>query len=333
MGNIRQIKRAGRTLALASLMVVTGCTTYEINTTVDSDGGGRRLVVVKVDDPHRLDDDLTHRDFLEIMSLTEEQGWTSELNIDAKGDSTYLFRRQNEISDLGSWRHLDNEVHILGALPSFADSALGNLTLGDVHFRNRVNVSRGQTPEGQVLRYQETFYWEHGLDALTEALVKGMDGWVKEGYPRLSEADRAEIRGVVRTTLSLGFSDGLLDRLDEDVEAAWGEVLDQITAVVFNTIRAKYREVTREEVRGRFDIFSDEDDGAVLDELDRLLRGFSVGGDAQITHRLTMPGTVTTTNAHETDGNTLVWVFYPWDALTADVVLVAESREPGRAIR
>jgi hypothetical protein len=263
------------------------------------------------------------------MSLTEDQGWSSELRIDAKGDSTYYFRRENEIPDLGSWPRLDNEVHILGALPSFADSTLGNLTLGDVHFRNRVKVSLDETAEGRPVLYQETFYWEYGLDALTEALVKGMDGWVKQGYPRLSEADRAEIRGVARTTLSLGFSDGLLDRLDEDEEAAWGEVLDQITAVAFNTIRAKHPDVTREEVRGRFDIFSDEDNGAILDELDRLLRGFSIGGDAQITLRLTMPGTVTNTNAHEQEGNTLVWVFSPWDALTADVVLVAESTITG----
>ena len=100
--------------------------------------------------------------------------------------------------------------------------------------------------------------------------------------------------------------------------------------MAFNTIRAKHPDATREAVRSRFDIFSDENDEAVLDELDRLLRGFSIGGDAQITLRLTMPGTVTDTNAHQTDGNTLVWVFYPWDALTADVVLVAESRATGR---
>lgn len=330
MGSIRRRHRIRAALVTTSIIGMAGCITYEIDTTIEPDGSGQRSVTVTVEDPHRLDEDLTQRDFLELMSLTREQGWNSELNVDTKGDSTYLFRRSNEISHPGSWPDLDNQIHILGALPSFADSTLGNLRLGEVHFRNTVEVSRREGPEGEVLRFKETFFWEYGLDALTEALVQGMDGWVAKGYPRLSESDRAEIRGVTRTTLSLGFKDGLLDRIDEDEEAAWGEVLDQITSVAFNTIRAEYSDVSREEVRGRFDIFSDEDEGAVLDELDRLLRGFSVGGDAQITLRLTMPGTVTSTNAHERDGDTLVWVFQPWDALTADVVLVAESKVGGR---
>ncbi len=330
MGNIRRKRRTRSALALAGAMAVTGCITFEIDTIVHEGGGGSRNVTVTVEDPHRLDENLSQRDFIELMSLTRVQGWSSELSIDSKGDSTYFFRRFDEIPALGSWTDLDNQIHILGTLPSQSESTLGNLTLGDVHFRNKVDVTRTEDGGGETLTYRETFFWEHGLDALTEALVKGTDDWIATGYPRLSESDRAEIRGVVRTTLSLGFKDGLLDRIDEDEEAAWGEVLDQVTAVAFNTIRGKHPDATREEVRGRFDIFSDETGGAVLDELDRLLPGLSEGGDAQITLRLTMPGTVTSSNAHERDGNTLVWVFTPWDALTADVVLVAESEVEGR---
>ncbi|MGD2121085.1 MAG: hypothetical protein PVJ76_05045 [Gemmatimonadota bacterium] len=325
MGSIRRKHRIRAALATASIIGMAGCITYDIETTLHGDGSGHRSVTVTVEDPHRLDEDLTQADFLAIMSLTKEQGWASELKIETKGDSTYLFRRETDISDPGSWPDLDSHIHILGAAPSFADSTLGNLRLGKVHFRNKVEVSRREGSEGELFTFRETYFWEHGLEALTEALVKGTDDWIAKGYSRLSESDRAEIRGVVRTTFSLGFRDGLLDRIDEDEEAAWGEVLDQITSVAFNTIRAKHPDATREAVRERFDIFSDENGEAVLDELDRLLRGLSVGGDAQITLRLTMPGTVTSTNAHERDGNTLVWVFQPWDALTADVVLVAES--------
>jgi hypothetical protein len=325
MGYIGRRHEIRAALATASIMGIAGCITYDIDTTIEADGSGHRSVTVTVEDPHRLDQELTKRDFLVLMSLTEEQGWESELQVDTKGDSTYFFRRETDIPDPGSWPGLDNQIHILGALPSFADSTLGNLRLGDIHFRNKVEVSRSDASEGGVLTFQETFFWEHGLDALTEALVKGTGDWIARGYPRLSESDRAEIRGVLRTILSLGFKDGLLDRIDEDEEAAWGQVLDQVTALAFNTIRTKHADATREEVRARFDIFSDESGEEVLDELNRLLPGLSEGGDAQITVRLDLPGTVISTNAHERKGNTLVWVFAPWDALTADVVLVAES--------
>lgn len=41
--------------------------------------------------------------------------------------------------------------------------------------------------------------------------------------------------------------------------------------------------------------------------------------------RLTLPGTVSTTNASEREGNTLTWKFSPLDNFTGPVEVFAES--------
>jgi len=47
--------------------------------------------------------------------------------------------------------------------------------------------------------------------------------------------------------------------------------------------------------------------------------------NSEIVLRLNMPGRVTSSNAHDRDGGTLIWEFAPGDAVTAALEIVAES--------
>jgi hypothetical protein len=78
-------------------------------------------------------------------------------------------------------------------------------------------------------------------------------------------------------------------------------------------------------MKNHLDLLSDEYGDDPLERFDYLLPGFSTAMNTEITFHLTMPGQVTTTNAHRRDGDLLIWEFNPTDALTAPIVLVAES--------
>jgi hypothetical protein len=100
--------------------------------------------------------------------------------------------------------------------------------------------------------------------------------------------------------------------------------MGRIIPLALEIVQTEYSEATTDSIRRRFDIFSEEYEEESMRRFDRLLPGFATYG-SDITFRLTMPGRVTNNNAHETDGNTLIWEFNSDDAIAAPVVLVAES--------
>jgi hypothetical protein len=117
----------------------------------------------------------------------------------------------------------------------------------------------------------------------------------------------------------------VLDTSSEEEDRLWNLALDRITSSSIEIVRAKYPNASEDALRKRLDLFSDEfEGGEPTERLDYLLPGMSQAG-GEVIFRLSMPGRVTTTNAHEREGNILIWEFNTDDALSAPVVLVAES--------
>lgn len=313
-------------LLILFLVAFNGCINYRIETTLRSDGGGRRTVTVEMTDAKNLNKNVTRQEFVELMSLTEDKGWVYHVEVQDDGDTVHVFDRETEIADLDSWSDLNDELHISGSLPATADSTLGYVTAGDVHFRNRLRVSSSGGIDGTAsFRYQESFSWENGIDAFVEGLVAGMEKSVQEAYPNLTDRERGEILGVARVRLWSAIEGGIFDSNSDDEDRLLEEALDGMTAVSIKILRTKYPNATEEALRERLDLFSDDFEGEdPTDTYDRLLPGLASGGGS-ITFHLTMPGRVTTTNAHEKDGNRLTWEFSTDDAIAAPVVLVAES--------
>ena len=92
--------------------------------------------------------------------------------------------------------------------------------------------------------------------------------------------------------------------------------------------RAQAEVLAHQLLRG-MGILSDEGESDAEEEFEERLvatfPGFTLGINSSITFRLNMPGRITSSNAHDEDGSTLVWEFSPADALTAPIVVVAES--------
>ncbi|MBT8398107.1 MAG: hypothetical protein HKO65_01300 [Gemmatimonadetes bacterium] len=328
----RKDHRLKAILASVAIIGSGACTEYRIETALNSDGSGHRSVTLEATDPNRLGEDVTRRDFVEFMSVTEGNGWDHTVQVKSNGDTLFVFKRETPIRDLNAWTDLNDEIHIFGALPKNADTKLGHLRLGDLQLRNRVRVSApGRTDGTATFIFQETFEWDHGLEAVLEVFVSEIERFAVAVYPRLSSQERGEILGIARATLWPAFENGMLDQLFEEDEELWNQALDQISRLAAKTIRTKYPDAGPESVRERFDLFSEEFEGEVFEPFDRLLPGFSLAGTS-VSFRLTMPGRITNTNAHERENNTLIWEFNTDDAITAPVVLLAESVVGGSGI-
>jgi hypothetical protein len=341
------MKRARLTWNTSVVFAVFGlsaCTEYSIETTLNPDGSGQRVVILEATDPQRLGEGVTREEFVEYMSVSEQKGWSHYTEVQSDGDTTFVFKRETTIERVESWPTLDDEIHISGTRPFSADSVVGYLRLGDIQFRNRVRVvraDRGLVPRGDdaqrvnlgdyilpagasVLSYEETFTWEHGDEAVVEVLVSQMERSVREAYPRLSSRDRAEIAGIARANVWSAIEAGWLDSIGEDEDIIGEEALDRVTRLAGKIVRATYPTVADETLRERLNPLSDESERELNERFERLIPGFFAAG-SEIHFRLTMPGEVTNTNAHEREGNTLIWEFNSDDAIAAPVVLVAES--------
>lgn len=323
---IPRTRRCEFKIALMALTTLgfSGCIEYTIETTLNPDGSGHRSVRVEGTDAHRLEkDEITYDEFTEFMSLSMEDGWSHDLEIQRDGDTTYVFTKEESIPDLASWASLTDEIHIIGARGFSAGEKIGYVTLGDVQFRNSVQVLSGSNEEGAAtFSYKETFQWKYGVDVILEAFVKAMDRSLENAYPLLNARERGEIVGAARANLWSAVEEGLLDTIGDDDDVLWEKVLNQTASQGVKIVQAKYQRAEQEDLKGQLDLLADE---FSLDEVNYLVPGLSAATNSEFKFYLTMPGRITTTNAHSRDGSILIWEFNPTDALTAPIVLVAES--------
>ncbi len=302
---------------------LSGCMEYRIETSLNPDGSGTRLARLEITDIGSDVDRAEAREQLVLVrSLSEERGWAYKPEVGPKGDTTHVFERSSTIEDLGEWSALTEEIQIHATRPAHFDSVLGSVSLGDVQLRNRVRVrSSGQVDGSIVFSFMESFIWDSGKEALVEAFALEMDRSVGEAFPNLTERERGTIFGITKSGLQSAIDDGILDSTNDDEDRIWEEVMSRAVSMSLLVVRPKYPSATEGTLRTALDILSGEYEGG--DWFEELLPGLLSG--THVTYTLTMPGEVTTTNAHDRDGNTLEWEFSTDDAMAAPVVLVAES--------
>ncbi len=306
------------------LLWLGGCIDYTIETTLNVDGSGVRDERMEVSSEE--DSFVSRTEFTELMSVTPRSRWEHHAEVDEDGDSVQVFERHTEISDLASWSGLSDHVRIYGALPAMAGSNVGYVLLGEVRFRNRVQVGFGRVSGGSTsYTYRETFRWENALDALVEAFVQIFDGFLESQYPDLSSRDRGEIVGFARARLWNAVDDGVLVADGDEEDALIAMVVDGTTEHALKILRVSHPEAEEDSIRDFLDRLL-EDDGDLLDTfLNETVPGLQLSFNTNIVFRLNMPGRVTDSNADETDGTTLVWEFSPTEAIQAAVEIYAES--------
>jgi hypothetical protein len=155
---MKRIKRS-RWIPIASLAAASlglgGCTEYRIETTLNADGSGVRrekMMVQEFED--EADNAALRADFGYLMFATEDFRWTHQREVE-DGDTLHVFLRETQVKGHDSWTDLSDNVHIAGATGADADTRVGSVRLGDIHFRNTVRVESGRVTEGTTFTYRE----------------------------------------------------------------------------------------------------------------------------------------------------------------------------------
>ncbi len=327
MKTITHGTRAGAVAFGIISLILGGCVDYAVDTTLNTDGSGTRAIRVDVTDPGKLEDfGLSPLEFRDVMNLSDRLGWDHEVKLQEDGDTVHVFRLEKRMATLGSWAEANGDIGIAGVPAGRARSKLGYLTLGDVQFQNRLWVRLdGNSAESPTLRYQEHFLWENGVEALHEAILEQMEGALQGAYPRLTDRERGEIVGYARASIRSAIDEGVLDASSDEQDRLWNRVLSGTASQGIKAVKEHYPSAQEESLRECLDVLSGDGETDGVEDIDKLLPGLSLAWNTQIEMRLTMPGRITTTNAHQQEGNTLMWEFSPIDALGGPIVLVAES--------
>lgn len=323
MKSIRRHQRVQIAALTVTLLGLGGCVEYTIETTLNADGSGVRreeMVVEETDDDWV---DVSYAEFGELMFVSAGHGWTHREEVQ-DGDTVHVFQREKAVADFAAWVDLSGDTHIAGATAASARSSVGRVSLGDVHFRNAVEVETGQVAEYTSFTYRESFYWENLLDALVEFFVETFADMMDARYADLASGERGEIIGLVRGGLWSAVDQGILDADDEEEKRLYAAFIDRTAPQAAEIARRSYPDSDEESFREMLQQLYDDDEplGVFMEEQ---LPGLMVAINTAIVFRLNMPGRVTNSNAHDRDGNTLVWEFGPGDAASAPVEIYAES--------
>lgn len=319
---------------ILSLAGMGGCIEYTIETTLEANGSGARSEEIVVEtsggseESGGLEDRISNADFEWLMSLGSDR-WKHSSRVE-DGDTLHVFQRQTRVRDLASWSGLSGDVHIAGATAARSGTWVGRVRLGDVHFRNAVQVESGSVTGGTSYAYTETFYWENILDVLIAWYARYVESTIVAQYSDLPADDRSEIIGLVKGGLWSAIDQGLLDASGDEEERLMSAFIERATQQSMRIIRRHYSSADA-------DVFARMLRQAYEDDQDKLesfitadLPGVELAVDSEIIFRLNMPGRVTDSNAHDRDGTTLIWKFGPGDAVQAPIEIFARSVVEGQ---
>jgi hypothetical protein len=309
-----------------SILLLPACVDYTIETTLHDDGGGYRSETMEVTENDDLE--MSPESFGAVMSVTGEDGWKRSIEIDSKGDTTNIFERGTRVLDLGAWSKLTDAVQIAGALPDEADTRVGYLSLGDIRFRNRVEVEKGTLTDGSArFTYRETFYWENAAEAFVEVFMSSFSQALAEKYPSLTPTQKGEIVGIARAHLWAASYDGLFD-INDDTDRLLDQARERTTKQGIGIIRMQYPQESgfflRDLLQKLYDGSGEAGERANA-FFEGHLPGLNLAFNTSLKIRLNMPGQVMNSNNDEVDGSTLVWEFGPLSAAAAPMEIFAES--------
>lgn len=320
---MKRVKRAaGAATIVAALLGGAGCLDYTIETTLAEDGTGVRVERMEVT---RNEGFSIPPDDLRALTLSQGRDWTRSVRVDADGDTTWVLERRTDVRRLGEWSDPARRPLVLGALPARADERMGYVRLGDVVFRSSVQVGVTRRSDGtSLVSYRESFLWDQAADALVEFIARSLDGALREGYPRLTEAERGAVVGFARARLWVAGEEGMFVGEDEGDEAV-ARAVDKTVDHGLKIVRVRYPDTSADELRELLTpamTLEGEESERLFKET---LPGLNLGFNTEVTFRLKLPGTVSTTNAERREGGVLEWEFSPLDNLTEPFEVFAEA--------
>lgn len=323
------MKTSGEYMRFASAaatvsLLLSGCIYFEIDTTLEPDGGGVRTLEVVAKQTGDSEIEVTADEFTRLMNLGAERGWSHGVE-ERDGEDVHVFRRESRVRGPGAWSRIGSDVDIVGALPATARDSVGYVTFGDVRFRNSIHVEVRDGPDGRTLVYRERFEWTELLDALVERHLEAFGEQLRSRYPDLGARRSGELIGMYRAGLWSAIDRGVLDAKGAEGERLVAEVSERLAYLATQVARQRYPNAEREFFAEAARYALDEGNEEIAETIESKLLGAQLAGNTQITVRLNMPGRVTDSNAHEREDSTLEWEFSPWDAAAAPLELFAEA--------
>ena len=308
--------------AAALALGLTGCLDYTVETTLLADGTGSRVERMEI--TRNSDFDLSEAAFRALTRTTPERGWKRSHKVDSDGDTTWILERKADVRRLSDWADPARSVLILGTTPEKAQQRVGYVKLGDVVFRSSIQVSVSHRSDGtSLVTYRESFLWDQAADALVEFLLTDLDRTLRERYPRLNDAERGAIVGFARARFWVAGDEGLF--FGENEDEAIAEAAERTAEQAVKIVRVRYPEADADELRTIVSRLLHDQDNQVSRLFEETLPGMNLGFNTSMVFRLTLPGSVTTTNAPKREGNTLEWEFSPLDDLTTPKEIFGEA--------
>jgi len=317
-------RRFGGLLALIlPAALLTACSEYTIETTVNPDGSGLR--VERIEASENSDVKVSPETFQALMHTSREDGWSHAEELDDEGEPVHVFRRRTEMRKLPDWADLSGTVRISGALHTAASRTRGYVHLDKVSFSNELHLSTSADSEGTTsFTYRETFSWDRAVDALVEFLMAELDAELANRFPDLRVGERGQVIGFTRARMWIAVENGLLTE-DGDDDQLLGEVVRRTAEQGIKVIQMRYPDAEQELLeRVLRDTLIDSDDRLVR-FLEEEAPGLNLALNSEIVFRLKLPGRVTRSNAHHREDGTLVWEFSPSDAFQGPIEIFAEA--------
>ncbi|UCF19681.1 MAG: hypothetical protein JSU87_17485 [Gemmatimonadota bacterium] len=314
---------------LVSGLASWGCVEYTVETTINPDGSGLRSETMEVDENEDVDFKVSADQFRVLMHVDEAAGWKYEKATDDEGKVLHVLRRQTEVGDLTRWSSLDRRIHISAATSGSRGAAVGDPRYSNVAFWNRIEVRHSQSADGKTFSYRERFYWENLMGVLIDLELERFKRSLTSRFPDLDPELRGELIGLAKGGLWTTAQQGRWDMGEADRARAFQPLSDHLVEEALRLARTQYANADESFFGEAFrDLFvGDVDDEEVGRFLEEKLPGVMLAGNSELVLRLSMPGQILESNAHERDGSTLVWKFSPWDAIVKPVEPYAESIE------
>lgn len=293
------------------LLALAGCQHYEVEITLDADGGGSRSVELRGDVPGPTPETSASRLRLGF-SLDESAGWRQVASED--DPRRLVFRRERRVSAAGDWPSFDGEIAIpgrAGALP--AD--------GDVLLSNQVEVQLDETPGRRSLSYRERFTWSGILPAASGIVADVVTAALEDAIEGLNPLERAELHG-----LAAGAAQRYLAlEQAESSEAAYHTFVGALATQMHAVLAPGHPALTTTRLASLLDGVLGESSEAGDAAFEALLPGADLVATSDLTLHLTLPGPVLESNADSVDGNRATWRFGLSQALLEPVQLYART--------
>lgn len=300
-----------RLLVPLLLLALAGCQHYEVEVTLDADGGGTRSVELRGEVPGPTPEASISRLRLGF-SLDEAAGWRQIESDD--GSRRLVFRREQRAAGPAGWSACTGEIAIPGrpgALPASED----------VVFSNAVEVQLGEVAGRRNLSYRERFTWRGILPAASAIVADRVTDSLDSAIAEISPLERAELHG-----LAAGAAQRYLAlEQAESSEAAYHTFVDALATQMDAVLRPGHPDLTLARLAALLDGVLGETSETGDAAFEAQLPGADLVATSDLTLHLKLPGPVLESNADHVDGNRATWRFGLSQALLEPVQLYART--------